>query len=121
MRMRSTAVVAVGLMALAGLTACSSSSGGSGGSSSGGGGGGGASCSKESIQAALPNGSNVTDFSCADVSGTTWAAAKVSEGNTVFFLKKSGDKWDVSDSGSICGAASAGLPEKILSYCENTQ
>ena len=57
-------------------------------------------------------------FTCADVSGKLWAAARVSPGNTVFFLQWNGTKWNAQDSQSICGTASAGLPQSLLSYCK---
>lgn len=121
--MRSTTLsLAVGVASIALLAACSSggSSGGSSSSSSASGsssGGGGASCTKESLQSALPNGSEISKFTCADVAGTEWAAVKVSAGNTVFFLQKKGDAWNASTAQEICGTASAGLPQQILDYC----
>ena len=57
-------------------------------------------------------------FTCADVSGKLWAAARVSPGDTVFFLQWNGTKWNAEDSQSICGTASAGLPQSLLSYCK---
>ena len=57
-------------------------------------------------------------FTCADVGGKLWAAARVSPGDTVFFLQWNGTKWNAQDSQSICGTASAGLPQSLLSYCK---
>jgi hypothetical protein len=57
-------------------------------------------------------------FECARVDGTEWAAARVNPGPTVFFLQWDGTKWNAQDSDSVCGTASAGLPQSLLSYCE---
>ena len=74
-------------------------------------------CTSEAIAAALPGGATVKEFTCANVAGQLWAAARVDPGDTVFFLQWSGTKWNAQDSQSICGTASAGLPESLLSYC----
>jgi co-chaperonin GroES (HSP10) len=76
-----------------------------------------AACTSEAILAALPAGATMQEFTCADVSGKLWAAARVSPGDTVFFLQWNGTKWNAEDSQSICGTASAGLPQSLLSYC----
>ena len=76
-----------------------------------------ASCTEESILNALPSGSTMVRYHCADVSGTQWAAAEISPGPTVYFLEMTGDQWSVSTSDSICGTASAGLPDALLSFC----
>jgi hypothetical protein len=73
-------------------------------------------CTSEAILAALPAGATMDEFTCADVSGKLWAAARVSPGSTVFFLQWNGTKWNAQDSQSVCGAASAGLPQSLLSY-----
>jgi co-chaperonin GroES (HSP10) len=75
-------------------------------------------CTSEAILAALPAGATMQEFTCADVSGKLWAAARVSPGDTVFFLQWNGTKWNAQDSQSICGTASAGLPQSLLSYCK---
>ena len=75
-------------------------------------------CTSEAILAALPAGATMQKFTCADVGGKLWAAARVSPGNTVFFLRWNGTKWNAQDSQSICGTASAGLPQSLLSYCK---
>lgn len=75
-------------------------------------------CSESAILGALPESAEMVSYTCADVSGTEWAAAKVNPGPTVFFLQASGDTWDVSTSDEICGTASAGLPSELLDYCE---
>jgi co-chaperonin GroES (HSP10) len=74
-------------------------------------------CTSEAIAAALPGGATVKEFTCANVAGQLWAAARVDPGDTVFFLQWNGTKWNAQDSQSICGTASAGLPESLLSYC----
>ena len=74
-------------------------------------------CTSEAILAALPAGATMEEFTCADVGGKLWAAARVSPGGTVFFLQWNGTKWNAQDSQSICGTASAGLPPSLLSYC----
>jgi co-chaperonin GroES (HSP10) len=75
-------------------------------------------CTSEAIVAALPAGATIKEFTCADVTGTLWAAARVDPGDTVFFLQWNGTKWNAQDSQSICGTASAGLPQSLLSYCK---
>ena len=75
-------------------------------------------CTSEAILAALPSGATMQKFTCADVGGRLWAAARVNPGNTVFFLRWNGTKWNAQDSQSICGTASAGLPQSLLSYCK---
>ena len=65
-----------------------------------------------------PAGATMQEFTCADVSGKLWAAARVSPGDTVFFLRWNGTKWNAEDSQSVCGTASAGLPQSLLSYCK---
>ena len=74
-------------------------------------------CTSEAILAALPAGATMQEFTCANVGGKLWAAARVSPGATVFFLQWNGTKWNAQDSSSVCGAASAGLPQSLLSYC----
>jgi hypothetical protein len=75
-------------------------------------------CTSEAILAALPSGATMQKFTCAEVGGRLWAAARVNPGNTVFFLKWNGTKWNAQDAQSICGTASAGLPQSLLSYCK---
>jgi co-chaperonin GroES (HSP10) len=75
-------------------------------------------CTSEAILAALPSGATMQEFTCADVGGKLWAAARVNPGDTVFFLQWNGTKWNAEDSQSICGTASAGLPQSLLSYCK---
>ena len=75
-------------------------------------------CTSEAILAALPAGATMQEFTCANVGGKLWAAARVSPGATVFFLQWNGTKWNAQDSQSICGTASAGLPQSLLSYCQ---
>ena len=77
-----------------------------------------AACTSEAILAALPAGATMQEFTCADVGGKLWAAARVSPGDTVFFLQWNGTTWNAEDSQSICGTASAGLPQSLLSYCK---
>jgi hypothetical protein len=76
-----------------------------------------ADCSSQVILSALPGGATMQEFTCAKVGDTEWAAARVSPGDTVFFLQWNGTKWNAQDSQSICGTASAGLPQSLLSYC----
>ena len=77
-----------------------------------------ADCSSQAILSALPGGATMQEFTCAKVGDTEWAAARVSPGDTVFFLQWNGTKWNAEDSQSICGTASAGLPQSLLSYCK---
>jgi len=76
-----------------------------------------AECSSQAILSALPGGATMQEFTCAKVGDTEWAAARVNPGDTVFFLQWNGTKWKAEDSQSICGTASAGLPQSLLSYC----
>lgn len=75
-------------------------------------------CSSEALLAALPDGATMQKFDCAKVGDTHWAAARTNPGNTVFFLQWNGTEWSAEDSDSVCGTASAGLPQTLLSYCE---
>ena len=77
-----------------------------------------ADCTEEAILAAVPGGAEMEKFECAKVGDTEWAAAEVNPGNTVFFLQWNGSSWNAEDSDSVCGTASAGLPESLLSYCK---
>ncbi len=77
-----------------------------------------ADCSSHAILSALPGGATMQEFTCAKVDDTEWAAARVSPGDTVFFLRWNGTKWNAEDSDSVCGTASAGLPQSLLSYCK---
>jgi hypothetical protein len=77
-----------------------------------------ATCTSQSILAALPGGATMEKYTCANVGGQEWAAAKVNPGNTVFFLKKNGSTWDAETAKSVCGTASAGLPSSLLAYCK---
>ena len=74
-------------------------------------------CTSQALLAALPSGSTMLKYNCADAGGEVWAAAKVNPGNTVFFLKWKGGEWDAMTADSICGTASAGLPQELLDYC----
>lgn len=75
-------------------------------------------CTSQKILAALPGGATMQQFSCAEVDGTRWAAARVNPGPTVFFLQWDGRRWNAQDSDSVCGTASAGLPQTLLRYCQ---
>lgn len=76
-------------------------------------------CTEEAIMAAIPEGSEMVKYNCANVAGTEWAAVEVQPGPTVFFLQANGDTWDVSTSDEVCGTASAGLPPELLDYCSD--
>ena len=78
-------------------------------------------CSEEAIMAAIPEGSEMVKYNCANVAGTEWAAVEVQPGPTVFFLQANGDTWDVSTSDEVCGTASAGLPPELLDYCSDVE
>jgi hypothetical protein len=77
-----------------------------------------ADCSSEAILSALPGGSTMQKFDCAKVGDTDWAAAEVNPGSTVFFLQWNGIGWNPEDTDSVCGNASAGLPQSLLAYCQ---
>ena len=77
-----------------------------------------ADCSPDAILRALPDSATMIKFECARAGDTDWAAAQVNPGTTVFFLQWNGTTWDAEDSDSVCGTASAGLPERLLAYCQ---
>jgi hypothetical protein len=77
-----------------------------------------ADCSPDAILQALPASATMIKFDCATAGNTDWAAAQVNPGTTVFFLQWNGTAWDAEDSDSVCGTASAGLPQKLLAYCK---
>lgn len=77
----------------------------------------GATCTDESLTAALPEGSTIQRFNCADVDGTEWAAIRTVQGPTVFFATLDNGEWNVKTSDEVCGTASAGLPPVLLDYC----
>ena len=119
----ATGLVIVPVLGVAlALTACGSptSPGGTpdGPTTSSGGSGTKPDCSSDAILSALPGGATMQKFDCAKVGDTEWAAALTNPGNTVFFLRWNGNTWEPDDSDSVCGTASAGLPDKLLTYCE---
>lgn len=79
-----------------------------------------ASCTKTAVQDALPSGTSVTEFQCANAGVEYWAAGRATKSGTSapFFLRSSGTKWVVVPAGEVCGTASAGLGQKILKFCE---
>ena len=74
-------------------------------------------CSESAILDAIPEGSEMVRYDCAEVGDELWAATEVKPGPTVFFLKANNDQWDVMTEDEVCGTASAGLPDSILDYC----
>jgi hypothetical protein len=76
-----------------------------------------AECSTKAILAALPSGATMERYTCAKVGGTEWAAARVGPGSTVFFLTAKGSTWQAMTADTVCGAATAGLPQSLLAYC----
>lgn len=80
-----------------------------------------ASCTGTSIQSALGGGTTVLQYNCATVSGDQWAAGQfqpAGDAPETFFLQAMpGSTWTRVDVGDVCGAASAGLPNKILRWC----
>jgi len=117
--------VAVPVLTL-GLAACSASSSSSPGSAAGAGGTSSSPsnsptvptpCTSDAILAALPGGATMQRYTCAQVGDIHWAAARVDPGNTVFFLKSNGHTWQAMTADSVCGTASAGLPQTLLAYC----
>ncbi|MCX6461753.1 MAG: hypothetical protein NTZ03_15770 [Actinobacteria bacterium] len=78
-----------------------------------------ADCSTESILKALPAGSTMVKYKCADEASITWAAAAVNPGPTVFFLQLKNGSWSAQTANAVCGNASAGLPAGILDFCRN--
>ncbi len=80
----------------------------------------GASCTSESISAAIPNGAQITSFNCTGTGGGEIAAVRFNPGPTVQFLKLQSGKWEVINADQVCGTASAGLDPKVLAYCTST-
>ena len=123
-RRRTALAVAAGSLAVLSLAGCSSSSSAEATptpSSSAAGPSNAAAqatCTSESLLSALPGGADMVKFNCADAGGQEWAATTVNPGNTVFFLRWNGNAWDAMTSGDVCGTASAGLPDQLLSYCK---
>jgi hypothetical protein len=74
-------------------------------------------CTEERLLASLPSGAMMEKFNCARAGDEEWAAAKVSPGDTRYFLRWSGTAWTAETSIEVCGAASAGLPHRLLAYC----
>jgi len=74
-------------------------------------------CSEASILAALPSGSELKDFACAVASPALWAAARVTSGSEVYFLKSTSGPWELFESEEICSGAVTGLPDEVLAYC----
>jgi ribosomal protein L16/L10AE len=74
-------------------------------------------CTSNAILAALPGGAAMKKYTCGQVGDSQWAAARVDPGNTVFFLKRNGSTWQAMTADSICGTASAALPQTLLAYC----
>jgi hypothetical protein len=82
----------------------------------------GAPCTEEALQSVVPEGSTVESFVCDSVTDQQWAAGKASApgGSAVFFAKADAPSttWEAVQPEEICGTASAGLPPKILAFCE---
>lgn len=78
-----------------------------------------AKCTAVAISGALPAGDQLQSFVCVNVSAERWAAGQAMSGPAVtnFFLKAEGSTWTTVSNDDVCGAASAGLPQKILDYC----
>lgn len=124
---RGVVIVGGASAAVLALGACSSSSDSSSSSSptpsqsTSASGSSGASCTSQSLEAALPNGAKITSFNCTGTGGGEIAAVRFNPGPTVLFLKLVNGKWDVINADEVCGTASAGLDPKVLAYCTGTQ
>jgi hypothetical protein len=75
-------------------------------------------CTETAILDAIPDGSKMVRFDCAQAGDEYWAATEVKPGPTLFFLRDDDSAWTVETADAICGTASAALPEKILDYCD---
>jgi hypothetical protein len=75
-----------------------------------------ATCTKSSIEGALPKGSGLVTFDCTIASPAMWAAARVKSG-AVFFLTSAAGPWTVTPGGALCGARRNEVPEELRSYC----
>ena len=130
---RSTVLVIAAMAAVGGLAACSSSDSGSSatvsplpvspvpqsGSVVPSGTATGALCNITDLVRAIPSGASVTRYACGSTGQYEIAAVEANPGKTVFWVRRQGDQW-VSDQGladQICGAASAGYSDEILSFC----
>lgn len=81
-----------------------------------------ASCTAQAISAALDPGAKLQSYICMDVAAERWAAGQETTGPAVtnFFLRSEDGAWTKVPIDEVCGAASAGLPEKLLDYCGET-
>ena len=115
---QTIAIGVTAVMTVIGLGACGSS-GSTASSSSTAASSAPADCSTETILNALPAGSTMVKYQCADAGGITWAAAAVNPGPTVFFLQLKNGSWSAQTADAVCGTASAGIPNAILDFCRN--
>ncbi len=115
---QTLAIGVTAVMTVIGLGACGSS-GSTASSTSAAAPSAPADCSTESILKALPAGSTMVKYQCADAAGVTWAAAAVNPGPTVFFLQLKNGSWSAQTADEVCGTASAGLPPAIVDFCRN--
>lgn len=80
-----------------------------------------ASCTKDSLDAALPEGAIMLQYKCEYVGSTNYAAVLANPGPTAFFAIDTKGTWRVSTSDQICGTASAGWPESLLAFCSKAR
>ncbi len=79
----------------------------------------GAPCTGAALSEVVPSGGQLQSFICANVGAERWAAGQYMSGPSVenFFAKAQNGTWKAINKEEVCGAASAGLPQKILDYC----
>lgn len=81
----------------------------------------GATCDENSLQSVVPQGANIDRFACGGDGDGQVAAVKYSPGTNVVFAKTTGvgGNWEIVNKDTICGTASAGLPAKLLAFCNS--
>jgi hypothetical protein len=132
-RLRTASVLAAAAVLLGSLGACTSSQSGGGSTASSGAGtqspataaaslsstplpSDTATCTKSSIEGALPKGSVLAKFDCTIASPAMWAGARLESGS-VFFLTSTAGRWVVTPGAEMCGARKSEVPPELSSYC----
>lgn len=76
-------------------------------------------CNIQALSVAIPQSAKVIRFACGSTGTTEIAAIQADPGKTVFWAKLEGQKWvpasELQD--QVCGAASAGYSDQLLSFC----
>lgn len=80
----------------------------------------GATCTKESLSSVIPSSATITTFHCGSTGDGEIAGIVYGPGTNVQFAKTTGigGPWQPVNKDTICGTASAGLPDAILALCK---